>query len=326
MMATSAPSLVSREEIVRQPPMLTYLVALVAGGLLMLTAMVGSLLALKATHNLPPPQFSNSLCVDEKLESMRHAPPHDPNFLVVGSSVAWRHFNGPAAIEQAPSLRPYNAGFCGARISQTLDITQWLVGRLPTVRHVLLIASPLDFENCSKDDPNQFSIADTDNYVFGGASAARYYARYFDPVTLFANARTVRASRIDMATMDPLVQDQYGDGGAEPTRSRGLFYGRVQPDAACFASLHAIATTLAHHDIAFDVAMTPIHPDWDRQFGGAVFWSIFDRNMQASLAGTHGRLLDVAYEPQINAWYDAVHLRWSATGTLTKAFVKSALN
>lgn len=324
-MATSAPILASRRRTVRQPAMLTYLVALFVGGLLTLTTMAGCLLTLKATHNLPPPQFSNSLCVDEKLAWMRQVPPRDPNFLVVGSSVAWRHFNGPAAIEQAPSLRPYNAGFCGARISETFKITRWLVGRLPTIRHILLIASPLDFENCSKDDPTQFSINDTDNYIFGGASAARYYVRYFDPITLLANARIVRAARADMATMDPLVQDQYGDGAAEPTRSRGLFYGRVQPDASCFAALHGIATALARDGIAFDVAMTPVHPDWDRKFGGPAFWSVFNRQMQASLAGTHGRLLHVPYRPRIDAWYDAVHIRWSATAGLTEAFVRAAL-
>jgi hypothetical protein len=326
MMADSPSIVASRTPGVKQPAMQIYLAALFMGGLLMLTAMAGSLLTLKATHNLPPPQFSNSLCVDEKLASMRHAPPREPSFLVVGSSVAWRHFNGPAAIQEDPSLRPYNAGFCGARISETLKITHWLVGRLPTVRHVLLIASPLDFENCSKDDPTQFSIDDTDSYVFGGASAVRYYARYFDPVTLLANARTVRSARVDMATMDPLVQDQYGDGAAEPTRSRGLFYGRVQPDASCFTALRAIAINLARDGIAFDVAMTPVHPEWDQKFGGPAFWDVFNQHIQASLAGTRGRLLYTAYRPRIDAWYDAVHLRWSATAPLTKAFVKAALS
>ncbi|MDH7639200.1 hypothetical protein [Sphingomonas oryzagri] len=323
-MATSAPTLIAPRETVRRPAMLIYLLSLVAGGALMLIVLAGSLLALKATDHLPPPQFSNSLCVDEKLLAMRHDPPVDPNFLVVGSSVAWRHFNGTAATAQMPALRPYNAGFCGARISETYEITQWLVGRLPSVRHVLLIASPLDFENCSKDDPTQFSIGDTDQYVFGGGSPSRYYARYFDPVTLLANARIVRDARTDVAAMDPLVQDRYGSAPAEPTRSRGLFYGRVQPDPACFAALRAIAQSLEGKNIAFDLAMSPVHPGWERKYGGPRFWVPFDRRIAASLAGTHGRLLHVAYRPATDAWYDAVHVRWSATPALTRAFLAAS--
>jgi hypothetical protein len=323
-MATSASTLIARGETIRRPAMAIYLLMLVVGGALMLVVLAGSLLALKATDNLPPPQFSNSLCVDEKLRAMRQDPPVDPNFLVVGSSVAWRHFNGPVATAEMPSLRPYNAGFCGARVSETYEIAQWLVGRLPSVRHVLLIASPLDFENCSKDDPTQFAIADTDKYVFGGASAPKYYARYFDPVTLLANARTVRNSRTDMAAMDPLVQDRYGDGPAEPTRSRGLFYGQVQPDPACFAALHAIAASLEKRGIAFDIAMTPVHPGWDQKYGGPQFWNPFNQRIAASMAGTHGRLLHVAYRPVPDAWYDAVHIRWSATPALTKAFLTAS--
>jgi len=323
-MATSAPVLIARRERAGQPAMVVYLLALAMGGALMLAVLAGSLLVLKATDNLPPPQFSNSLCVDEKLQAMRHAPPVAPNFLVVGSSVAWRHFNGAVATAETPSLRPYNAGFCGARISETYEITQWLVGRLPSVRHVLLIASPLDFESCSKDDPTQFSIADTDHYVFGGASAPRYYARYFDPVTLLGNARTVRQSRADVAAMDPLVQDRYGDAPAEPTRSRGLFYGRVQPDPACFAALRAIATALDKRGIAFDMVMTPVHPEWDAKYGGPRFWGPFNQRIAASMAGTQGHLRHVAYRPATDAWYDAVHVRWSATPALTRAFLSAS--
>ena len=70
-----------------------YMVAILGGlaiALAMFCAMYG---VLYVTGYLPPPPLSNNVCADEKLVFFRNNPPQDPNFLVVGSSVAWRNID-----------------------------------------------------------------------------------------------------------------------------------------------------------------------------------------------------------------------------------------
>jgi hypothetical protein len=308
----------------RLEPMRGYLLAMAIGALLMFAALAAALISLKAYGALPPPQFSNSLCIDEKLHSMRAGIPADPNLLIVGSSVAWRHFNSPAAIAADPSLQPFNAGFCGARMTQVRKVSAWLTARLPTVRHVLLIASPLDFENCTKDDPSQFDLFDADAYVFGKVSPARFYARYFDPLTLAQNAGMIRTARGSMFAPEPLFQDSYGDAPNQPDRSRGLFYGAVKLDPACFAALRQTARLLERKGVAFDVTITPLHPEWVSRYGGGAFAIAFPDAIRTSLAGTGARYDATRHRPDPGAFYDAVHIRWSATAAYTRSLLAEA--
>ena len=87
---------------------------------------VAILMLLYSRGALPPPQFSNSICVDQKLRWMRNRQPRDVDLLVLGSSVAWRHFNGVAAVAAYPKLHPLNAGFCGTKLNQTEQVADWL--------------------------------------------------------------------------------------------------------------------------------------------------------------------------------------------------------
>jgi len=247
----------------------------------------------------------------------------DPGMLVVGSSVAWRHFNGTAAVAMDPALKPYNAGFCGANMTEVEKITNWLTGRLPSVTRVVLIASPFDFENCTKATPSQFNVADADNFVFEGGSPALYYARYFDPIVLAKNAVKVRWARSSVTAMDPLVQDLYGDAPSEPLETRGLFYGKVAIDPPCFDALRRTAFALQRKGIAFDVTITPMHPNWVRQFAPPPYTHAFDTGLQASLAGTKARFVSTTFQPDPHAFYDAMHMRWSTTAPFTRWLINA---
>lgn len=303
----------------RHPDMLSYLAGIVLGALVMLAALIYALIGLGAAGALPPPQFSNTLCVDEKLAGMRVAPPQAPDLLVVGSSVAWRHFNAPAALAAAPGLRPYNAGFCGARLDQTEQVTRWLTGRLPSVRRVVLVTSPFDFQGCSTHRDSHFDVADADRFVFAGASPARFYARYFDPVTLARNATSVQAARHDIRVPDPLVQDRFGDGPSEPRTDRGLFYDGGEPfDTGCFAALRRMATALHRQGRALDVTITPLHPGWAARYGDPRLAS----RVAAALAGTGARFHPAVHTPAVRSFYDAIHLRWSASADYTRALMR----
>ena len=67
-----------------------YLATLGGMAIVFLTAFWLALAALNGMGLLPPPQFSNNLCIDEKLAYLRAHPIEPPTILTVGSSVAWR--------------------------------------------------------------------------------------------------------------------------------------------------------------------------------------------------------------------------------------------
>ena len=203
----------------------------------MLGAFAALLAWLHHSDNLPPPAFSNSLCVDEKLRFLRHNPIDQPNLLVIGSSVAWRHVDGDVLRSSAPELRPFNGAFCGLHANQSAYVADWLLDRQPSIRQVVMIVDPLDFAGCWKVPDAVFDREDADHYVYQQASRWGYYMRYFSPRSLLRNARTIKAQRANEIEWDPLVFTRHGDGPLEPRADRGLFYGEPDPlDNSCFAA------------------------------------------------------------------------------------------
>ena len=311
--------------VVPRGAMRRYLLALTAGGLLVLALIAATLGVLAARGSLPPPQFSNNLCLDEKLNFMHETPPVRPNLLVLGSSVAWRHFNSPAAVEAHAGLRPYNAGLCGASVAQTEAVVDWLESRLPTVERALLIASPVDFEDCAGDRVSRFDVAAADHFVFGGSWPARYYLRYFDPLTFAHNAYSIREHRSEINSFYTLNINGFGDGPIEPPRNRGLTYGKVDLDPACFAALGRIAKAQRVRNISFDVVVTPLNPEWRREFDAdGSITDALDARIVEALAGTDATLLRVDVEPDAAAFFDAIHIRWSHTAEFTRALLSPA--
>ena len=179
------------------------------------------------SDNLPPPAFSNSLCVDEKLRFLRHNPIDQPNLLVIGSSVAWRHVDGDVLRSSAPELRPFNGALL-LHANQSAYVADWLLDRQPSIRQVVMIVDPLDFAGCWKVPDAVFDREDADHYVYQQASRWGAITRYFSPRSLLRNARTIKAQRANEIEWDPLVFTRHGDGPLEARADRGLFYG--EPD------------------------------------------------------------------------------------------------
>ena len=308
-------------------PFRSYLVSVLAGMFGALAAFYGALLLLQSTDNLPPPAFSNSLCIDEKLGFMREHPAGSPNLLVIGSSVAWRHFDGATVASQSKGIKPLNGAFCGLHANQTVFTANWLLDRQPTVRQVVLIASPQDFSECSINREAVFNRQDADDYVYGGASAWPYYLRYFSPVSLLGNARRVNDKRANRVELDPLVFTAYGDGPLNTADSlHGLGYGRPAPlDPTCFQALESLAQRLQKEGRQFTVVSTPLHPEWKaKEDASGAFINDFDARLTESLKSTHARYWDADSEWKTpNASFtDALHLRWSAAREFSAALTK----
>lgn len=294
-----------------------YLAGLAGGLLASAVLFAGALLALERTGHLPPPAFSNSLCVDEKLSFLRDHRPSRPDLLVIGSSVAWRHVDGAALAAGEGGARPLNGAFCGLHANQSVYVADWLLDREPAVRQVVMIVDPQDFAGCSRQREAVFDRADADAYVYGQASPWPSYLRYFAPLSLARNALKVKAQREAVLEMDPLVFTRFGDGPLTTEKSRGLFYGPPEPlDEACFAALGRLAGRLAAEGRSLTVVSTPLHPAWKAEMDpdGALL-ADFDRRLEAALGDppTHAYWdADDEWRPEPALFVDAIHLRWRA--------------
>lgn len=304
-----------------------YLAALVAGILAVPGLYLTTLAVLGLNDILPPPQFSNSICIDEKLAAMRRSPPRDVDLLVIGSSVAWRHFNSPVAIEAYPDIQPYNAGFCGAKIDQTETIVTWLTQRLASVQDIIMVVSPIDFEQCSNPAagglfPSDFNVEDVDDYVFEDAWPALYYLRNFDPWTLWLNRRDIDRRRSNMTDYGALVINEFGDGPIEP-EDRRLLYEAPNFDDTCFDGLRRMALDLRAQDIGFSVVMTPLHPEWLRLYDeGGRMSGFLDQEIRTALSETDARVLETGPDFGEAAFFDGIHIRWSYTDTFTRSLIE----
>nr|WP_314570790.1 hypothetical protein [uncultured Pseudomonas sp.] len=298
-----------------------YLIWIAVGLFGSLALFASLILGLRVTGNLPPPAFSNSLCADEKLGFMREHPVPAPNVLVIGSSVAWRHFDGQTVAERAPGVRPLNGAFCGLHANQSVYVANWLLDRETTVEQVLMIVDPLDFAGCSTVATAVFDRHDADAYVYGQGSAWLPYMRYFTPGSLLRNARTVKAQRTGQVEFDPLVFNRYGDGPLDTQNSRDLLYGQPEPlDPTCFAALDSLAQRLKREGRQLTVVATPLHPQWkaEHESRGQLL-AEFDSRLRQTLAHSGAQFWNADTDHRISetAFVDAIHLRWSAAQALS---------
>ncbi|KTC33723.1 hypothetical protein AO269_12985 [Pseudomonas putida] len=298
-----------------------YLIWIAVGLFGSLALFASVIMGLHVTGNLPPPAFSNSLCADEKLGFMREHPVPAPNVLVIGSSVAWRHFDGQTVAERAPGVRPLNGAFCGLHANQSVYVANWLLDRETTVEQVLMIVDPLDFAGCSTVATAVFDRRDADAYVYGQGSAWLPYMRYFTPGSLLRNARTVKAQRTGQVEFDPLVFNRYGDGPLDTQNSRDLLYGQPEPlDPTCFAALDSLAQRLKREGRQLTVVATPLHPQWkaEHESRGQLL-AEFDSRLRQTLAHSGAQFWNADTDHRISetAFVDAIHLRWSAAQVLS---------
>lgn len=305
-----------------------YLVVLLTASIATVAAFFCLLLALERTGHLPPPPIANNICIDEKLAFLRQHPPEVPNVLVIGSSVAWRHFDGAAVVAAAPGTRPLNGGFCGLRANQTVFVANWLLDRLPTVRDVIMIASPQDFETCRMHPAALFDKEGADSFVFANAWRWSFYFRYFDPASLVRNMQRVAAMRANIDPINSLVFTRFGDGPLDTTASKAtLEYGEVRGfDPSCFIALQSLARRLASEDRRLVVVNTPLHPEWKRRYDpqGTLLRSL-EGNVLAALVGTNGHYWDgdSVAPMEAQAFIDGIHLRWSAVRVFSEALARA---
>ena len=278
-----------------------------------MTIFVGLLLGLDAAGLKPPPAFTNSYCIDAKLEFLRRHPPLEPTHLVVGSSIAWRNIDAGAIVSENPHARPLNGAFCGLAINQSTFVARFLVDRFVGISDVLLLLDPFDMSSCRASKTAVFDKADVGAYLSGGPDLD-YYFKYFDLIYLIANA----AGRKEAFTA-------YGDGPLDTERSFGLVYGPPrQSQSECLVALTTFALDMQRRGIALTVTTMPLMSGWSREHDpDARARKTLAAELASALAGTQARLWDAWSTLDVPAadYTDAVHLRWSATARFTRRLV-----
>jgi hypothetical protein len=315
----------------RQPSFKRYVGALALGVTTAFAFLGGTFVLLAETENLPPPAISNNLCIDEKLAFMRENPPKDPNFLVMGSSVAWRHIDSSILAASMPGTVPYNAAFCALQMTQTFSVTQWLLGRLPTVRHLLVVASPQDFESCSREPLTTFSLAEADRFVFERPWRWGYYFRFFDPVSLVRNAVSIKQLRTQEHALETLRITKYGDAPQDPPKPKEhLVYDAIEQfDPLCFHALRALALEMQSKGIALTVVNTPLNPLWEKTYDPDAKTHVeLNNRIETVLAGTGAVHFngDIAFTEGPDSFTDAIQLRWPAAQRFTKLLIETSLS
>jgi hypothetical protein len=305
-----------------------YLGAIVVGGLASIMGVLTVFLVLDANQRLPPPPFANNICVDEKLVFLREHTFESPSILVLGSSIAWRNVDSAAVSKAAGGLLAINGGFCALRMNQTAFVGDWLLDRLPSVRAVVVVASPFDFVGCKANPTAIFSREAADDFVFGRKLKWSFYFRYFDPISMVRNAIHIGAMRSNAELLNPLVFTEFGDGPVDTHHSfPTLVYGELpELDRTCFDSLRTLAERLASENRKLAVVTTPLHPEWKKSFNrdGSVGVKL-DKAIVEALQQTDARYWDgdAKFPMAAEAFTDAIHLRWSAVRTFSGRFAQA---
>lgn len=301
-------------------PWAPYLLALLAGALLIIPVFAGIVAVLDYRQSMAPPLLSNNPCVDRKLAFMRDHRPSNVNLLVAGSSTAMRHFNSPEAIRIDPSLRPYNAGLCAINLWKSEQVTNWLTHRLPGVRRVLLFASSLDYGDCRPSAPPSLNVAEADRFVFGDTWRLGFYLKSFNATILARNSMNERRRRTDRTWFDAVVLNRFGDAPLQPPRDRPEWYVEAKLDERCLTTLHRTARELDSRGIQLAVVESPMDPRWREEFDrSGEHTALMRRRIRDALTGTHAVLIEDHNHFSPGEFYDAVHLRASSTPRFTRS-------
>ncbi|MFZ5781830.1 MAG: hypothetical protein ACOY4R_16685 [Pseudomonadota bacterium] len=287
-----------------------------------LTAAFALMLAcLQRLDSLPPPPFTATTCIDEKLKFLSEQPLQRIDLIAVGSSVTWRNLDMAAFQEAGLAHHPLNAAPCYLHASETTFLTSFLLNRMPRVQTVVTVVAPRDFEACRTPSDEFFSKRLAEAYIFNGLPALPVYLANFKPQDFARDALRIRAMRTDPQHPLSLSMDAFGSG---PLHRSGDWLPPPALEEACFPALTALEATVKQHGGRLVVAAFPMEAEWRRRFDpdGAI-QAAFEARLQQALvesettflSGDHPALRDLVHA-------DAVHLLWESARSYSRSMAE----
>src|SRR5918993_2346398 len=147
-------------------PIRSYFAGLLGGALLAFALVVGGLGLLAWMDRLPAPPITKVEFLDEKLRFLRERQDLDPTFVLVGSSMALRQFDGRPFASRLGQEHVLNGASTLINVHQTRFLTSFYMEHLPKLQTIILMLGPPDFKNCTTTSANLFDPEDASGYAF----------------------------------------------------------------------------------------------------------------------------------------------------------------
>jgi len=308
------------------PAAAKFLIGLLAGVVGLTLCLAAVFLGLDAAGALKAPAFANRLSFDEKLRVLRADPPHDVKALFAGSSTTLHGIDG-ALLRGELGLQGevLNLGVQDLRVNQIKFLVDVFVAQLPSVNHVVMVSTLLDFKDCGSVASRFFNPDDVIGYISGSMPEIYYYFRYLDLQGVLKRARQIGHLRTTIHDLESVSFDPYGSLLLEVPRDRvvdRVWDGDpITLDPPCYPSLRALAERLRDQGIAFTFVIAPMRPGYlaGRDPDGSLLAEHRTR-VRAALAGTEAMVIDAhaALDMPEEAFFDAYHLKRDKAQTLTR--------
>jgi hypothetical protein len=274
---------------------------------------VGGLELLTWTDRLPAPPITKVEFLDEKLRFLRERQDLDPTFVLVGSSMALRQFDGRPFASRLGQKHVLNGASTLINVHQTRFLASFYMEHLPKLQTIILMLGPPDFENCTTTPANLFDPEDASGYAFKQDIAAPLYLRYFAPVLYLRRARNFQERRVPLK--GDFWMDEYGSSPLQwtPEMMRGLRYEALKFDRSCVDRLLQMLTEIKEKGIRPVVVFSPVHPEYRQKYPEAI-QRLKEVGSKVGVELREGvDFFDMSDgEFEATDFFDAVHLQWTA--------------
>jgi hypothetical protein len=302
---------------VKQPaaevPVRSYFVGLLGGALLAFALIMAGLGWFAWTDRLPAPPITKVEFMDEKLRFLRERQDLDPTFVVVGSSMALRQFDGQPFASRLGQKHVLNGASTLINVHQTRFLTSFYMEHLPHLQTIVLMLGPPDFENCTTTPADLFDPEDASGYAFKQDIAAPLYLRYFAPVLYLRRARNFQERRVPLT--GDFWMDEYGSSPLQwtPEMIKGLRYGALRFDRSCVNHLLQALTEIKAKGIRPVVVFSPVHPEYRWEYPESIErLKTVGEAVKAELREGSDFFNLSEGDFEASDFFDAVHLQWTA--------------
>ena len=255
---------------------------------------------------LPPPPLTANACIDEKFKFLAENDLGDVDLIAVGSSVTWRNLDMTAFKKAGLAKRPLNAAPCYLHLSETVSYTAFLLKGIPTVRTVVSVMAPRDFDQCAKPREDFFPATLAAAYVFNGMPALPIYLANSKPDKFVRSVLRIKGLR-----KNEMLMDDYGSSFMRQPRT-----WLPEPVLAdkCFEALTELERVVEEAGATLIVATVPLQPEWQARYDpkGTLINSFEERVRSALTAPSTLFIRGSQSATESLRHGDAVHYIWDS--------------